>query len=215
MKRRFLFAVVLCLMLGLCACGSNENTDTNNQDNATMQDSVTNEEPKYVTIELTKENWNEYFEIKEIPTITKDKFDDICEVRVRNPYLCLKEKYINCYVDFDFSVEWDIVNEGETYYRALYLYTYNTDTGELNKECIEKYEKDGKNFPKTMSTKELDELHWIGDTQVEMLGIGFGSDTMNPQTLKINDNIITWEQYFDFTAPIVLRFKGTLTLIEE
>ena len=110
-----LLAVVLCL--SITACGASDTTDNednaglqetapmaalppnsvdtapNNSDDADNNSTETNTE-NYETIELTAENWDQYFEFIVRPSFTTNAFGELARFELW-PYFSLKEEYVS------------------------------------------------------------------------------------------------------------------------
>lgn len=210
MKKKLLMMLALGLVLGLCACGNSGNAGTGNEENQNVQDGGENEELEFETIELTIDNWQEYFEIKDIVKVYRDEFDEITSAMVINQYVCVKEEYLEYWTGMDFVFEWDVVEDAslETRPWNTYLCTYNVETGEFKKELIGT-EENIDFFPKTISTEKV-KKSILDNTKVPMFNGTYGET----EETSIDGNIITWKQSMD-PEPIMLRFKGTLELIKK
>ena len=76
--------------------------------------SADNEEKSEVAVEITSENWQEYFELVEREEIERNNFDEI-EDMYKSAYLVLKDKYeisgyeTNIAVEYNYFTEWRYV----------------------------------------------------------------------------------------------------------
>ena len=113
-----LLAAVMCFSLVACDIGietPNTNVNDGMQQNAGQQETTPtdsteteNTEPQYETVELTLENWNEYFEIVDQLEIARNEFGEVWRVQV-GFYLQLKPAYSDkciCSNDFALKIEW-------------------------------------------------------------------------------------------------------------
>lgn len=113
MKKAILILLVLGLCLCLCACGKYAKYDdligyieAGDEENAinevlvlleqnkpeTTEPEIT--EPATITVELTMDNWQEYFEIRSCEEKHYNAFGELEETR-RGDAICLKERYLS------------------------------------------------------------------------------------------------------------------------
>ena len=106
-----LLVAVMCLLLVACGnrtmpnIGDNSDEQLNqaqpeggNNENA---DAVTQDtELQYETVELTLENWDQYFEIADKLEIARDEFGEIWRIQI-GYYFQLKPEYSEKYLDLD------------------------------------------------------------------------------------------------------------------
>lgn len=88
-----LFKLFLCLTMGISlnACGSSDNSsDVNNSDRG--NNISTSENSNIISVEITTENWNDYFEIVQEEEFLKNSFGDVEGLNFVT-YLKLKNQY--------------------------------------------------------------------------------------------------------------------------
>ena len=103
MKKIMSLILALVMVFSLCACGgtateetsgtnketTNETTEQSNKADDTKVDDI----PKEIII--TVDNWQDYFEIKEVPTWDYNDFDEIEEIGYYVTAIVLKDEYAN------------------------------------------------------------------------------------------------------------------------
>ena len=108
MNKAILILLVLGLCLCLCACGKYAKYDdligyieAGDEENAINEVLVLLEqnkpettEPATITVELTMDNWQEYFEIRVCESKHYNAFGELEETR-RGDAICLKERYLS------------------------------------------------------------------------------------------------------------------------
>lgn len=104
MKKILSLVLVLVMVLGLTAC------DTS---------------PDGKSIEITKENWQEYFEVKLFPSLSYDAANQP-KNGLAQYYICIKEAYCEKLISAEVSFDW--YTDGYGYC----LFTYDIPTGELS-----------------------------------------------------------------------------------
>ena len=107
MKKAILILLVLGLCLFLCACGKYAKYDTligyieaGDEENAINEVLVLLEqnEPTIITVEITMENWQEYFEIRPLDVKVYNVFGDLEDSSVGAAFY-LKEEYLSRLTD--------------------------------------------------------------------------------------------------------------------
>lgn len=200
--RRKLTYIVIGVALLFSACGS---TDTNIEGQGTN----TNGQVQKGTIEITIDNWEDYFEVKQTVQESKNAFDEVKTIWLQH-VLSLKSEYSKRLKDADIAVEFV-----ETQV-SVCSFEYNTETKELTigdpftedemKTDSHSYGlspevyTDTRNFDKADFESEKDGYGCI-------LGGGHGGYT---DSYKVNGNIVTWDGIAFSTE--ISRIQGTLIL---
>ena len=110
MKQIILLLATLSLCLSLCACSTDSNTpDMPETNDSTIQSTTTTAtEPKSVTVEITLDNWKDYFELREYIEINENGFGEIDGAKIywsivnKNEFIVGEE---NCNVTFEYTLE--------------------------------------------------------------------------------------------------------------
>lgn len=148
------------------------------------------------TVEITLDNWQDYFEIVlSVWSITENAFGEITRFTPSNTFV-LKEEWRDCVTDVDIAVE------GFFKMCCNCKFSYNTDTGELViLEMEEKYE-----YKNT----------FIFDADLQdVLDDAFSLDKAysNAETLTLEGNVaIIWCEYFSDVE--MVRIQGTISIEE-
>lgn len=124
MKKLWIMIFAVIMSVSLCACGGSESNSGSNQ-NAGSEATQNLTEQK---IEITTENWSEYFELRVVVTANKDAFDEYSSADIVES-LYLKDEV----KDKVKSIE-DIALEFKTTNVKGYTIEYNPETGELKME---------------------------------------------------------------------------------
>ena len=154
MKKTIVILLALVMLLSLAACGgtaenpyakyeelfnyleakdyesagayiqklAENGADAQNTD--TAEPSTAETEPSYTTVEITLDNWQDYFEIKPMATFNKNAFGEV-EAVFRSWYFCLKESWADSVAAADVALEYSCT---DGYYC---WYTHNLETGEV------------------------------------------------------------------------------------
>ncbi len=137
MKKALSLLLALVMCLALCACGSKEaspnvqneqvETTPSTQEvptETTVPESTSTPEPTYETVEITMDNWQEYFEFRTKRDFMYSAFNELTEVDLFY-YLVVKDGIVvDCY-NSEIAVEIEIT---QTMYEE---FTYNEQTQEL------------------------------------------------------------------------------------
>ena len=185
MKKNLVLILATLMCISLCACGGSESVSGDNTDKKTEEKEI----------EITMDNWQEYFEIKEdiIGTqIEKNAFDEIEKINIDYDVIfCLKEEYADKFISVDIALEYiphNIVVK-------LFTYNYADDTIEsvVTNESDPNPDEEKKTIEITNDKKRL-----------------LLSNAMYTET---NGDIIT---FYGLTFPNleVTRIQGTLTIKE-
>lgn len=174
-----LLAAVMCL--SLVACGGKEQ--------------------KTETIEITLENWQDYFEVKLAPTVYKNDFDEIDRCFAHH-YVYLKSEYRDKLVEADVAFGWNSEGYG------LGLFTYNLETGDLSRSDFD-YQSEflGIHTDGTFSYK------YNTETQKHYAKINTDGMGTLTNSVKVNGNIVTWEGNI-WEQVIITRVQGSITITD-
>ena len=215
MKKAILILLVLGLCLCLCACGKYAKYDTligyieaGDEENAINEVLVLLEqnkpettEPATITVELTMDNWQEYFEIVLGTDITRDAFDEVKYV-YSELTISLKEEYRDRLQAADVAFGWHASEYGE------YTFVHDLNTGSTSYEVLEA--RDEELEDSTRYYYDLEGTIWGAyDYEADF----FSSHTLNKPT-AIEGDTITWQDY-EYTKMEITRVQGTLTLKVE
>ena len=168
MKKILVLALVLIMCCGLCACGE-----------------------KSTTIEITEENWTEYFELSSqskelvIMTIGKNDFDEIDSVDVKDSFV-LKDGYKLGKDGFELTVGFDALQKE---------YEYTLDL-ENNKVLL----------GDLLDARDYDQGDLSGTATVTDEDTSFGYYT----GIFIDQSSSCTPYFYTIT-----RIEGTLSLVEE
>lgn len=185
-----LVAAILCL--SVAACGSSEPATTKAPTKTPTEaptDAPT--EPVPVKIEITIDNWQEYFEIVYREEPLKNEFGDITDLATGH-YLVLKDKYaqknelsiFNCDVVMEF-----------TYYRERFFVEFDKETGDYT--ILGMDEQKG-------TYEATGAIHYVRGNDEILAGGGAGLSTTYDGT-----------QTMDFNRdPTITRVQGSITIIE-
>ena len=229
MKRIVSLIIVLAICLSLCACGNigkyaKYETLINCLENGDYAGayaeiskisagSETTEAPnETTTIEITLDNWQEYFEITLHAETEKNSFDEVTGFYPRYKF-SLKEKYANTIEGIDLAVEYHAT---DGYFTE---YTYDIATGAITTGEPDK-DDPADDKTDTFSLSTSNGYYFIvgtptTDTKPTIQTWQFISLTSwYPDSLSINGNIATIKASLYSTVDIV-RIQGTITLLAE
>ena len=152
-----------------------------------------NSEPQYETVEITLDNWQEYFELKMSVYERKNAFGEL-ENLFPQMRLVLKENLAGITADMDIVFEYTCTDG----YRCKF--TYNTDTGELTEgEKTDAYVTDPWG-----TIREMDERYIEDGASI------FGNGHYD---VTVDSNIASFTADMYSTVEI-LRIQGTITVIK-
>lgn len=181
MKKLFvlLLAAILCLLLVACNGGA----------------------VKTETIEITAENWQQYFEVKLAATVHKNDFDEV-EMCFANHYVYVKQEYRDRLVEADVAFGWSCDGYG------LAVYTHDLDTGALTYGDVAEQDAPlGTNTEGTFSYKyNADRQKYFAKINTDSMG------TVTDSTV-VNRNTVTWKGYF-WEQVVITRVQGSITITE-
>ncbi len=186
-----LLAAIMCF--SLVACGENGNAslveeyENSEQENAEPEKT----EPQYETVEITLDNWQEYFELKMSVCEMKNAFGELENLF---PQMCfvLKEDWAGVTADMDIVFEYTCTDG----YRCQF--TYNTDTEELTEgEKTDDYVTDPWG-----AIREMDERYIEDGANI------FGNGNYD---VTVDGNIASFTADMYSTVEF-LRIQGTITV---
>ena len=213
-----LLAAVLCLSLAACGNGKTEDNSGTSQGQTTDNSLQDTDEPSNAelteqTVEITLDNWQEYFEFRPVVYESKDSYNEITGMQVIYKFLpkeAIAENIVDVGEDDErivFDVQYIVP------YACVYSYDLNTQ-----KLTIGEYTEDS-------STYSADDLlpseDWSGTYDSRYDAGYFPTDgyrvIMEPLNVRdtgtIKDNII--EAYgYAFSSVEITRIKGTITILK-
>ena len=174
-----LLAAVMCL--SLVACGGKEQ--------------------KTETIEITLENWQDYFEVKLAATVEKNDFDEI-EICFADHYVYLKSEYRDKLAEADVAFAWS----SDDY--AACVYTHDLETGSLTYSQVAK-----ENPPSGAHTEGTFSYEYNAYRQTYFARIN--TDFMGTErgSVKVNGNIVTWNGFI-WEQVVITRVQGSITIAD-
>lgn len=221
MKRIAVLLLVAVLCLSLCACGNSKELEKyrkyetlidhlENGDytsayleiaNLSASKNNSQESEKTTTVEITMDNWQEYFEIVLGTDITRDAFDEVKYV-YSELTISLKEEFRDRLQAADVAFGWHASEYGE------YTFVHDLNTGSTSYEVLEA--RDEELEDSTRYYYDLEGTIWGAyDYEADF----FSSHTLNKPT-AIEGDTITWQDY-EYTKMEITRVQGTLTLKVE
>ena len=213
-----LLAAVLCLSLTACGNGKTEDNSGTSQGQTTDNSLQDTDEPSNAElteqiVEITLDNWQEYFEFRPVVYESKDSYNEITGMQVIFKFFpkeAIAENIVDVGED-DERIVFDVQYIDP--YACVYSYDLNTQ-----KLTIGEYTEDS-------STYSADDLlpseDWSGTYDSIYDGGYFPTDgyrvIMEPLTVRdtgtIKDNII--EAYgYAFSSVEITRIKGTITILK-
>ena len=213
-----LLAAVLCLSLAACGNGKTEDNSGTSQGQTTNNSPQDTDEPSNAelteqTVEITLDNWQEYFEFRPVVYESKDSYNEITGMQVIYKFLpkeAIAENIVDVGED-DERIVFDVQYIDP--YACIYRYDLNTQeltVGEFTEgsspysaddllpsyDCSGTYDswRDGGYFPEDGYRVIMEPLT-VSDT------------------CTIKDNII--EAYgYAFSSVEITRIKGTITILK-
>ena len=153
-----------------------------------------NSEPQYETVEITLDNWQEYFELKMSVCEMKNAFGELENLFPQMRFV-LKENLAGITADMDIVFEYTCTDSYSCHF------TYNTDTGELTEgEKTDDYVSDPWG-----TIREIGERHIEDGTSI------FGNGNYD---VTVDGNIASFTADMYSTVEI-LRIQGTITVINN
>ena len=183
MKRVIALLLIAGLCLSLAACGSKQ------------------------TVDITLDNWQDYFEIKWGVEEFKNSFDEIENIYLANTFY-LKEEFQKRLVDVDVAIEFVESNV------LPYSFEYNAETGEIQVTKLtvaqvgEEIYKSVTGYPSDEGTTAFRK----GDVDKgELFHTGVLSTSGFKNAFEVNENIIKGTRIL-YTDTEITRIQGTITL---
>ena len=213
-----LLAAVLCLSLTACGNGKTEDNSGTSQGQTTDNSLQDTDEPSNAelteqTVEITLDNWQEYFEFRPVVYESKDSYNEITGMQVIYKFLpkeAIAENIVDVGED-DERIVFDVQYIDP--YACIYRYDLNTQELTVGE------------FTEGSSPYSADDLlpsyDWSGTYDSSRDGGYFPEDgyrvIMEPLTVSdtctIKDNII--EAYgYAFSSVEITRIKGTITILK-
>lgn len=200
MKKKLVLLLVTLMCISLCACGGNESSSGNNTTDTKTEENGGLLSQERREVEITMDNWQEYFEEKDVLSVKYNAFDEVEDIYFYK-ILTIKEGIT---VDpYKSSVAIELNGHFEHYYVNI-----DTDTWKFNFE-----ERKG-DFEYSPSS-EIEEfgLHTYkqGDNEKEYYSVQF---------CRFGDNMVgidkdTQRTYVErFFIDEIIRVKGTLVIKE-
>ena len=202
-----ILALVLCL--SLCACGGGndapETTETpTTTTSATTETTAPAEtEPQYETIEITIDNWMEYFEIREDFAVEYNDFNEVIDgLNFYNYIFCLKEEYINRISSADIAVECTATG------KAAYWFEHNNETKEISIGAqLTEQEMNDRSMAYPNPNEVFTDTSTFTDSDTEISLIYAGQWL----GLETSDNITKWVNGV-YQSIEITRIQGTITI---
>ena len=200
MKKTISMLLALAMCLTLCACGGGNDTpkteNIQSTNPASTQSNTNKAEPTNITIDITLDNWQEYFDFEMGLREAQNDFGELSCLWSSLKF-AVKDEWKEKATTVDVVVEYSL---SEGYWC---VFTYNTDTGEFevsNPENNEKIYTHTGTFTKDSIDNDL-----LGPTSVYL--------KTNPSTFTLSENVATIEgETFDKLE--IVRIQGTLTISE-
>lgn len=213
-----LLAAVLCLSLTACGNGKTEDNSGTSQGQTTdnsLQDAdePSNAELTEQIVEITLDNWQEYFEFRPVVYESKDSYNEITGMQVIYKFLpkeAIAENIVDVGED-DERIVFDVQYIDP--YACVYSYDLNTQ-----KLTIGEYTEDSSPYS---ADDLLPSEDWSGTYDSRYDAGYFPTDgyrvIMEPLNVRdtgtIKDNII--EAYgYAFSSVEITRIKGTITILK-
>ena len=229
MKQAMSLILALILCLSLCACGNQEKykkydtligyIEAGDEENATKEFLTLLEqnkpettepeitEPATTTVEITMENWQEYFELVLSGGVNRNAFNEV-EDTFAVWRLYLKEEYWGKALEADvafgyYATEWCKCN-----------FSYDLDTEILSYSDVQLYFSDWQEEG-TCGFKMSKDYYAVEEAYIwNYTDLGGGFFTKD-DSIQVNDNIVTWRGDGGFLNIEITRVQGSITLTAE
>jgi len=210
MKKKLVLLLATLMCISLCACGGNESTSENNTDTKTEENVFLSSSKEGKEVEITMDNWQEYFEIKAVLKdfdFQRNAFDEIEDLEIEygdaGTGFCLKEEYLDSFISADIAVEIN-TNQADG---ALFKYNMSTDTYDM--EYLNDYDQSVSHFYEMVSNF-TDKTYSEKINDVECLVVPNG----HMSQLGEIDGDIVYIYILACPNSEVTRIQGTLTIKE-
>lgn len=229
MKKMIVLLLVVMMCLSLCACGNSEKLEkyekyetlinyleandyasaiaeiTQMQISGGSNDSNDgNDNNNQKVIEITLDNWQEYFEIKLVADVNTNDFD---EFQSFSPALrlYLKEEYLERIITMDVPFEIS--------YKDDYCcnFSYDIDTGEISELEKVDYGHNVEDISRTLSFSNIDTMLFTMDAYSPIYKTMLFDLSISECT--IIDDVATLVGYM-YSSIEVVRVQGTITISE-
>ena len=208
MKKNFCFILALVLCFMLCACGKYKKYDTlidyleaGDYEQAVQeveklrQNSL--ESKQTITVNITLDNWQDYYEIVLVPSFSANAFREITGANVYHK-IQLKESWKDRFVESCVAIAWTVSERALCDFQAKPNERGTLDVSYSNVQPVSYQSSDDGDCCLTGISED----------------ISYGRYGYDDNNIKVDGNTFTWTGYVyqkvDFT-----RIEGTLTLAEE
>lgn len=214
-----LLVAVMCLSLAACGNGKTEDNSSTSQGQTTGNSPQDTDEPSNAelteqTIEITLDNWQEYFEFRPVVYETKDSYNEVTGMSVYYKFLPKEAIAENIAVP-------DVFDDDRIVFDVQYIdpyaciYRYDLNTQELT---IEEFTEGSSSYSEGDLLPSYDE----SGTYDSCIDTGyFPTDGYTVITFPLNkymdctvkDNTV--ESYgFAYSSAEITRIKGTITILK-
>lgn len=204
MKKKLVLLLATLMCISLCACGGTESTSGDNIDTQVENHSGSNIDTKTEKkIEITVDNWQEYFEIKREVNVHRDAFDEITSVGISEDFT-LKEEFMDKIVSCDIAIRL-LGSQCEQY---MVKYDINTNVTETS--LVD-------NPNKLFHGLDYSELTCEETIEMGMESITNGfplSLNRLGYTDEIGEDNIAYIEILSFENIEAIKAQGTITIIE-
>lgn len=206
MQRKLILLLATFMCIFLCACGGSESTSGENTDTKTEVKGNTSLSKTEKEVEITMDNWQEYFEFIEVVCANENynAFDELASVSYPYHYcLTIKEEYE---IDIEKSNVAIEINGHSEYWSV------NIDKDTLEISYIEKT-KDGDSFNRV---SEFKKLNLIFEEQLDRelyYGVKLTPEG-DPYIINFNEETQVGTMFRHFLDEVV-RIQGTIYIKEK
>lgn len=215
MKKNVLITIMVGIMLCVCACGNSNDETNNNADVSHVEyesgSYVENDVPEQEVeiVELTMDNWQDYYEYNVNIREERDDFGDLDMIWWQYR-LVPKEEFEGRIVACDgvaFKYTLNPTYDEKHSYSLLYRYGYNIKTGEFTRTYVGGTDKD--------KIAYINEYIYepYGDDVFINLGGEHGMSVGDGENHKLEDDY--WEFDMSESDYVLLKVKGKLHIIKE
>lgn len=209
MKKLMALLLAAMMCLSLAACGSGKTEDNS----GTSKGQTTGDSPQEQTIEITLDNWKEYFEFRTVVSVNKDSYNEITGMYVYYKFFpkeAIAENIVKVGEDDD-RIVFDVQYIDP--YACIYRYDLNTQKltiGEFE-EGSSPYSADDL-LPSEDKSGTYDS--WVSAGYFPTDGYQVIATSLTEyRDCTIKDNIIECYGYAISSAEIT-RIKGTITILK-
>jgi hypothetical protein len=208
-----LLAVVMCLSLFACGGEPSDNDEPKTNETETKQENDKTDRPENLPVgevEVTLDNWQEYFNLSELLEARTNSFDEVENAWVSN-HITLKEEYAEYCSDSVIAFE---IKQTQPY---MCVVEGNVKTGEF--QVIKTYTDDEiaargneywqENYAEVTPTGEYNIYKNITDD-----GLTMGDHYPVDSSLSAEGEKVTFDTFLHKSREVT-RVKGTLTFVEK